>query len=299
LEKAVKCPLFPVKSKVAVPKLKFWNSLIYSETAGKGKTGMKTKRWFIVTLLLLAGMTGLSAQSPSGYDIMKLVDERYAGDTAQYKLTMTLTSGRGAQRVREVSFYFKDYGDTEKTLMFFNSPRDVAGTGYLSFSYDDDRDDDIWLYLPAMKRVRRITGSGKNDSFMGADFTYEDMGSRGLDKDEFSLVGEEGVDGEPCWVVEARAKDRREPYARRVLRVRKDSCFIAAVDYYDRQDRLLKTLRVSGIGQIDGIWTARRMEMTNEQDRHSTVIEMSDIRFNLPLEDDLFAVAGLERGNIR
>jgi outer membrane lipoprotein-sorting protein len=244
-------------------------------------------------------MAGLNAQSPSGYDIMKLVDERYAGDTAQYKLTMTLISGRGAQRVREVSFYFKDYGDTDKTLMFFSSPRDVAGTGYLSFSYDDDRDDDIWLYLPAMKRVRRITGSGKNDSFMGTDFTYEDMGSRNLDKDEFSLRGEERVDGEACWVVEARAKDRRDPYGRRLIRVRKDSYLIAAVDYYDRQDRLLKTLRVSGIGQIDGIWTARKMEMINEQDKHSTIIEMTDIRFNLPLDDSLFAAASLERGNIR
>jgi hypothetical protein len=253
----------------------------------------------MVMVLLLAGAAGLGAQALSGYDVMKLVDEQYAGDTAQYKLTMSLVSGRGARRVREVLFYFKDFGDSDKSLMVFNSPRDVAGTGYLSFSYDDDRDDDIWLYLPAMKRVRRISGSGKNDSFMGTDFTYEDMGSRSLDKDEFSLQGEEGVDGEVCWVVEARAKDRREPYGRRVIWVRKDSFLIAAVDYYDRQDRLLKTLRVSGIGQIDGIWTARKMEMTNELDNHSTVIELSDIRFNLPLDDSLFAAAGLERGTIR
>ncbi|MDR0583296.1 MAG: outer membrane lipoprotein-sorting protein [Treponema sp.] len=260
---------------------------------------MKTKGCFIAVVLLLAGTAGLSAQTPGGYDIMKRADERYTGDTAQYKLTMTLASGRGAPRVREVSYYFKDYGDTEKSLMFFSSPRDVAGTGYLSVSYDDDRDDDIWLYLPAMKRVRRITGSGKNDSFMGTDFTYEDMGSRSLDKDEFSLRGEEAVDGDSCWVVEARAKDSREPYRRRILRVRKDSYIIAAVDYYDRQDRLLKTLRVSGISQIDGIWTAQKMEMTNVQDKHSTVIGMSEIRFNIPLDDSLFAVTSLERGNIR
>ncbi|MDR2313684.1 MAG: outer membrane lipoprotein-sorting protein [Spirochaetaceae bacterium] len=259
---------------------------------------MKTK-CFIAAVLLLAGMAGLTAQGAGGYDIMKRADERYAGDTAQYKLTMTLVSGRGAPRIRELAYYFKDYGDTERILMFFNSPRDVAGTGYLSFSYDDNRDDDIWLYLPAMKRVRRITGSGKNDSFMGTDFTYEDMGRRSLDKDEFSLRGEETVDGSLCWVVEARAKDAREPYGRRVLRVRKDSYVIAGVDYYDRQGRLLKTLRVSGIRQIDGIWTAQKMEMTNVQDKHSTVIEISDIRFNLPLDDSLFAVTGLERGNIR
>jgi hypothetical protein len=212
---------------------------------------------------------------------------------------MTLISGRGAPRIREVSYYFKDYGDTEKILMAFKSPRDVAGTGYLSFSYDDGRDDDIWLYVPAIKRIRRITGSGKNDDFMGTDFTYEDMGSRSLDKDNFTLQGEERIDGEPCWVVEARPKDSRDPYGRRVIRVRKDSSVLNAVDYYDRQNRLLKELRVSGIRQIDGIWTAHKMEMTNIQSRHSTVIEMTDIRFNIPLDESLFAVSSLERENLR
>jgi outer membrane lipoprotein-sorting protein len=256
----------------------------------------------IAASLVIAGQEGLAAQTPvprNGYDIMKLADERYTGDTARYSLAMTLNSGRGAPRVREVSYYYKDYGDTEKSLMVFRNPRDVAGTGYLSFSYDEGQDDDMWLYLPAMKRVRRITGTGKNDDFMGTDFTYEDMGSRGLDKDDFSLRGEEARDGEACWVVEARAKDSKDPYGRRVLWVRKDSHIINAVDYYDRQDRLLKELRVSDIRQIDGIWTAQRMEMTNVQNKHSTLIEMSDIRFNTPLEDSLFTVTNLERGNLR
>jgi outer membrane lipoprotein-sorting protein len=247
---------------------------------------MKANFFFITVtvFLLIAGAVQVSAQTPNGYDVMKLADDRYAGNTAQYKLTMTLESGRGAPRIREVSYYFKDYGDTDKILMIFGSPRDVAGTGYLSFSYDDEsKDDDMWLYLPAMKRVRRITGSGKNDDFMGTDFTYEDMGSRSLGKDTFDLSGEEAVEGEPCWTVEARPKDGKDPYGRRVIWVRKDSYIINAVDYYDRQDRLLKTLRVSGIRQIDGIWTAQKMEMTNVQNRHSTVIEMSDIQFNLPL----------------
>jgi outer membrane lipoprotein-sorting protein len=266
---------------------------------------MKIKRcfaFFSIAALLFAGQERLSAQDsgrPSGYDIMKQAEDRYTGDTAQYNLTMTLESGRGAPRVREVSWYFKDLGDTEKTLMVFKSPRDVAGTKYLSFSYGDNQDDDMWLYLPALKRVRRISGSGKNDDFMGTDFTYEDMGSRGLNKDTFSLRGEETIEGRPCWVVEARAKDSRDPYGRRLMWIRRDSHVINAVDYYDRQDRLLKTLRVSGIRQIDGIWTAQRMEMTNVQNKHSTVIEMSDIRFNAPLDDNLFTVTSLERGNLR
>jgi outer membrane lipoprotein-sorting protein len=265
---------------------------------------VKAKHSFIAAVVFLLAAGAAFAQAPAGtsaYDIMKLADERYTGDTARYNLTMTLDSGRGAPRVREVSWYYKNFGDTDKTLMVFRNPRDVAGTGYLSFSYDDNqndggRDDDMWLYLPAMKRVRRIAGSGKNDSFMGTDFTYEDMGSRGLNKDMFSLRGEEAVDGAACWVVEAKAKDGKGPYGRRVIWVRQDSYIFAAVDFYDRQDRPLKTLRVSGIDQIDGVWTARKMEMTNLRNKHSTIIEMSGISFNVPLEDSLFTVTNLERG---
>ncbi|MDR2747708.1 MAG: outer membrane lipoprotein-sorting protein [Treponema sp.] len=261
---------------------------------------MKAGTGFAFAVLLLFAGGGISAQNPSGYDIMKLAEDRYTGDTAQYKLSMTLSSGRSAPRVREVSYYFKDYGDTEAILMVFRSPRDVAGTAYLSFSYDDEsRDDDIRLYVPAIKRVERISGRRKNDDFMGTDFTYEDMGSRSLGKDDYSLLGEEDVEAEACWVVEARAKDGRDPYGRRIIRVRKDSYVIAGVDYYDRQNRPLKELRVSGIGRINGVWTALKMEMTNLQSKHSTVIEISGVTFNLPLDDGLFEVTNLERGNPR
>jgi hypothetical protein len=236
-----------------------------------------------LVMCFTAGQGKIFAQNPSGFDIMKQVDDRYTGDSAQYNLSMTLISGRSSPRVREITYYYKDYGGTEKVLMVFKSPRDVAGTGYLSFSYDDDsKDDDIWLYLPAMKRTRRITGSGKNDDFMGSDFTYEDMGDRSLGKDTFTLQGEEIIDGRACWVVEARAKDPKDPYGRRIIRVGKDSLVIAAVDYYDRRDRLLKTLRVSGITQIDRIWTAAKMEMTNVQSNHATVIETSEYGLTCP-----------------
>jgi hypothetical protein len=99
-------------------------------------------------------------------------------------------------------------------------------------------------------------------------------------------------------VIEARAKYPKDPYGRRIIRVRKDSLVIAAVDYYNRQNRPLKNLRVSSISQIDGIWTAAKMKMTNVQNNHTTVIEMPEIQFNLPLDDGLFAVTNLERGNL-
>jgi outer membrane lipoprotein-sorting protein len=244
-------------------------------------------------------LAGVSLFAQSAYDIMKMADDRYAGDTAKYTLTMTLVSKRGSPRVRELGYYFKDYGDTAKTAMVFRAPRDVEGTCYLAWSYDSDKDDDTWIYLPGMKRTRRISGSGRNDDFMGSDFSYEDMGERALSKDDFSLKGEETVDGAACWVIEAKAKDSRDPNAVRRIRIRKDNYVVAGIEYYDRQGRLFKRLQVFGIKQVDGIWTASKMEMTNVLNEHSTVIEMKDMVFNAPVDDSLFTVAAMEQGRLR
>jgi outer membrane lipoprotein-sorting protein len=235
----------------------------------------------------------------TAYDIMEKVHDRYMGDTAKYTLAMTLVSRRGSPRVRELGYYFKDYGDTAKTVMVFRSPADVEGTCYLVWSYDDERDDNTWIYLPGMKRTRRISGAGRNDDFMGSDFTYEDIGDRSLSKDDFTLKGEETVDGMACWLIEAKAKDVRDPNAARLISIRKDNYVIVGAEYYDRQGKLLKRLKVSGIRQTEGIWIAEKMEMTNVLNGHSTVIEIKDTAFNTAVDDSLFTVAAMEQGRLR
>jgi outer membrane lipoprotein-sorting protein len=259
------------------------------------------KKFLLAGLLHMLFMiaANVPAFAQTAYDIMEKADDRYMGDTAKYTLTMTLVSKRGSPRIRQLGYYFKDYGDTAKTAMVFRSPRDVEGTCYLAWSYDADRDDDTWIYLPGMKRTRRISGSGRNDEFMGSDFTYEDMGDRGLSKDQFTLKGEETVDGAACWVIEAKAKDPRDPFAVRLIRVRKDNYVVAGTEYYDRQGKLLKRLAVFGIRQVDGIWIASKMEMTNVLNEHSTVIEINDMTFNAAVDDSLFTVAAMEQGRLR
>jgi outer membrane lipoprotein-sorting protein len=230
---------------------------------------------------------------------MKVADDRYMGDTAAYTLTMTLISRRGFSRITELGYYFKDYGNTAKTVVVFRSSKDVEGFCYLVWSHDGGRDDDTWIYLPGMKRTRRISGSGRNDGFMGSDFTYEDMGDRDLSRDDFTLKGEETLDGAVCWLIEAKAKDVKDPNALRLIRIRKDNYVIAGAEYYDRQGKLLKRLTVSRIKKIDGIWIAEKMEMTNVLNEHSTVIEIKDTAFNILLEDSFFTVAAMEQGRLR
>ena len=165
----------------------------------------------IISVLLLTLLFG-TVFAQTGYDIMKKADEVPTPKTSSYTATMTLTDKKGNVRVREVKEMTKDFGDVSKSVIIFTTPKDVVGVGYLMFDYVEKsdgtkQDSDNWLYMPALKKVRRISGSDSGGDFMGTDFTYEDMGDRGLNKDTFTLLGEENVDGTDCYKVEAVSKD--------------------------------------------------------------------------------------------
>lgn len=256
----------------------------------------------------LAGLTilatSLFAQSLTGYDIMKKSDEVPEAKTASFTATMTLTDKKGQNRVREVIEKSKDFGQTKKSVIVFVTPKDVSGVGYLMFDYDEEadgskKDTDSWLYMPAMKKVRRISGSDSGGDFMGTDFTYEDMGDRGLAKDDFTLLGEETVDGIDCYKVQALAKDKKDKNQRRIYWIGKDNFMLYKGEYYDRQDKLQRTLTCSKIEKIDGFWTIGQMLMKNHQKNHQTLLEMKNVSYGIEVDDSLLTVAALEKGRVR
>ncbi len=257
----------------------------------------------VTAVTAAAGAAALSAQELSGYDIMKRADEAESPATKIYTAVMTLTNKKGSTRGREVVCYAKDYGETEKTVIVFRTPKDVAGVSYLLWSYDDadggEKDDDRWLYMPAMKKVRRISGSASGDDFMGTDFTYEDIGGRGLSKDDFEILAEESADGADCWKIECRARDGTEKNPRRIVWIRKDNYLVQKAEFFDRQNNLRRELSCSDITRIDGYWTTRRMLMKNVQTGHSTLLEMKDVKYDAPVDDSIFTVSAIERGAVR
>ena len=264
---------------------------------------MKITKNIACILLLLAGGICM-AEELTGYEIARRAEEVDEGKTSSYTASMTLTNKKGSKRLREVFMRKKDYDDVKKSVIVFTVPKDVAGVSYLSFEYTDAADgskkeSDDWLYMPAMKKVRRISGSGKDDDFMGTDFTYADMGERGLTKDTFNLLGSEDVDGIECWKVEALAKDKSEKTQRRILWYRKDNYLVLKGEFYDRQEKLARKLTCSEIRQIDGIWTTGKMFMENVKTGHSTLLEMKDIQYNQSLDDGIFTVSAIERGTVR
>lgn len=240
------------------------------------------------------------AADMTGRDIMVKVDERPEGQDQRSIMKMTLINKRGQTRERSILIYSKKYGKDGKSLMYFQSPADVKGTGFLSWEYDDpEKEDDQWLYLPALKKPRRISGSSKNDYFMGTDFTYDDMGDRNIDEDLHTLLKEESMDGHKCWVVESKPKDKDYMYSRRVSWIRQDALTAVKVDFYDQKGGLLKVLKTTNIKKQDNIWTPFKMEMEHLQNEHKTIIEMTEVSYNVGLEDSLFRVSTLERGMIK
>jgi len=234
------------------------------------------------------------------------VEERDEGTDEVADLEMVLVNDKGQERNRKVVAYRKDYTDNadgfdKKTVMFFKEPADVKDTGFLSWSYaDPSKDDDQWLYPPALKKVRRISSSKKKDYFMGTDFTYDDMGDRNVDDYTYTHLGTEVIDGVECYHLETLPKDaaiqKKTGYGRGEMWVRPDIWFIVKMKLFNEKKEFLKELTVSDIVQIDNIWTANTLKMVNEEEKHSTVFTFSNKRFNSGLDDEIFSERRLTKG---
>lgn len=241
--------------------------------------------------------TSLFAQSLTGYDIAKRANEIDTSKSASYTSVMALKSKKGATKVREILTKSKEFADSRKSLVVFQSPEEVSGVAYLTFNYNNKgKDTDSWLYTPSMKKVRRINGSSRQDAFMGSDFTYEDMDGRGIDKDDFNLLGEENVDSVDCWKVEAISKNSKEKNPRKVIWFRKDNYIAVKSEFYNKNNELTRKMSVSKISQIDGIWTAGSIYIETTATGHSTLMELKDVHYNTDIDDKIFTVTSMERG---
>ncbi len=276
-----------------------------SVAASAGGTGSR-KSPAAVSGLVLIGLLTLphagSAQAPTGKEIIERNDAMRSVDDEQVELQMQLINKQGQKRERRVSWVLKhDAQRNQKGLIRFTAPPDVRGTSLLSIE-NSDREDDQWLFLPALKKSRRISAASKSDSFVGSDFAYEDLGAEEIDQHDYRLLREDTLDGTAVYVVEATPNNdqrRKESgYSRREIFVRKDNAAIARIDFYDRQKELMKVLRARDIRQVASTktWRAQTIEMANQKTGHTTVIIYGQFIVNKGISDDVFSIRELERG---
>ena len=259
----------------------------------------------VLASLLLSG--AVFAAEKTGREIMQLVKDRDDGNNVVMDMDMILIDAKGNQRERKLRSFRRDAPDNPddaQSIMFFLDPANVKDTGFLTYDYDDsDKDDDQWLYLPALKKVKRIAASDKSGSFMGSDFTYADMSSPDLDDYEYKLMKETEVNGHKVWQILSTPKTEdeieRTGYTRSVLFIRQDNhVLVRSVNWVKKGDRH-KYMDVKELEQIDGIWTTTEMVMTTKKGKeteHSSVMRMSNVKYDQPMEDDLFSQRRLSKG---
>jgi hypothetical protein len=217
------------------------------------------------------------------------------GDYA-VNLEMVLKNRHGEESRRKIRVSSLEVAtDGDKGLTVFDEPADVKGTALLTFSHKR-ADDDQWLYLPALARVKRITSANKSGSFMGSEFAYEDIGSQEVEKYTYKYLRDEVIDGKPCFVMERYPVGTTSGYTREVLWIDQEQYRAWKIEYYDRKQSLLKTLTWSGYRQHLGkFWRADEMFMQNHQTGKSTLLRWSNYRFRVGLKDADFNEASLKR----
>jgi outer membrane lipoprotein-sorting protein len=250
---------------------------------------------------LAASDTANAAPALDGREIMAQVDRRPRGPDQRLRMTWHLREASGRERIRETRSYWRDYRDADarlrsKRLIVFDSPPDVRETALLVWSYREPGvDDDRWIYLPALRKVRRVAGADRSRSFTGSEFNYDDLGDRELDEDTHVLLRSESEAGRELYVVESSARDPDSPYARRLQWIDASNFTVPRIEYYDAHDRLAKVLRIDW-RDVGGVWDWARLVMENVRSGRSTEIEVSEIAHGLGLPDDAFSESALRFG---
>ncbi len=257
---------------------------------------------FRTLFILLLSINSLFAIT--GLEIAQKVHDRDEGDNITSNMIMTLIDKNGHERVRQLKTYTKDKGEDTLKLMFFLTPADVQNTGFLTYDYEDSsKDDDQWLYLPELKKVKRIASSDKSSSFMGSDFTYSDMTSRNVEDYTYKIMKEPVIRGHKTWQMLVTPKTQKTidetGYTKSIVFVRQDNFVIIQALNYIKIGKKLKYMMVTGLEKIDGIWTVTKIQMVTKKGKktlHKTVFEFSDIKYNQDLDESYFSTRTLEVG---
>ena len=254
-----------------------------------------------IWLLILPSLIPLCslAQTPEerGLEIAVEADRRDQGfQDSRADMLMTLRNKQGDESIRYVRVRTLEVeGDGDKSLSIFDKPRDVKGTAFLSFSHPTGIDDQ-WLYLPALKRVKRISSKNKSGPFMGSEFAYEDISSNEVEKYTYRYTGDEVYDGQDSFILERYPVDKNSGYTRQVVWIDKAEYRVLKIEYYDRKDTLLKTLTNHDFKQyLEQYWRAHRMDMLNHQTGKSTRLDWTNYRFRTGLTDRDFDKNTLKR----
>jgi hypothetical protein len=236
--------------------------------------------------------------------IIDKAENRDDGDNRIANMTMIMVDKNKKQRIRQMKTFSKDFGDDIYQTIFFLAPSDVKNTAFLTYDYDDTKkDDDQWLYLPALKKTKRIASSDKSGSFMGSDFTYSDMTKPNPQDYSYTIAKESQVGEHKVWVIVRTPIDEKivneTGYVQSYIFVRQDNFVVIRALHILKDRSKKKYMEVKKLEKIDGIWTSLEIEMKtvkNKKRLHSTILRFDEVKYNQDLQPDFFKVRTIEKG---
>ncbi len=240
----------------------------------------------IVLISLIAGSTLFAM---SGLEIAKKADEVTSGfESSISTMKMVMVNSTGQKTIRDMVGKTLEKEGGDKSMMEFLSPADVKGTKLLTYQHID-KDDDQWLYLPALKRIKRISSRNKTGSFMGSEFSYEDISAQEIDKYTYpGEVKEVPCGDQTCFEGVRIPKDKNSGYTKQVTWIDTKNFLVQKVDYYDRKKALLKTAIFSDYKKIDGVWRVGKIDMKNHQNDKETILIWVDDKIKASLKEKDF-----------
>lgn len=303
--------ILPVMGKLFKPAFLFKNAK--QNDAGNDKSKPTAIAAALVLSVLGAGafVSGGGLEAADSFDelsadeIVANINARAEGEWVSRNLRMELVDKRGKTRNRDTTGYRRYFGSEKRTVIFYNAPRSVKGTGFLTYDYPEaDRDDDQWLYLPALRKIRRISASDRGDYFLGTDFSYEDIKKESKIAAEdytFKRLGHEEVGAHQTILLEAtpRTDDiaKELGYSRVLLRVDPEIWMSRKSEMWDTSGNALKTLVSLDIREVGGIWTTHVLEATNHKTGHFSRFTFSDVNYADEVQPDMFEQRILRRGH--
>ena len=255
------------------------------------------RKFLLLALLLLSPVVMAETPEEKGLAIALETDNRDKGWQDSYaEMKMVLRNRHGKESIRQIRVTNLEVdGDGDKGLTVFDEPRDIKGTAFLSYSHALEPDEQ-WIFLPALKRVKRISSSNKSGPFMGSEFAYEDISSFEIPKYSYLYLRDELFNGMDCYVLELRPQYQHSGYTKSHVWIDKAEFRSQKIDYYDRKDSLLKTQIFSDYQQyLDQYWRAHTMTMQNHQNGKSTTLQWDNFQFKTGLNDGDFKKNDLKR----
>ncbi len=250
------------------------------------------RRLFILSAFICVPLRFLLAQDAR--QIIEEVQRRSRAASRRNEGVLQVIDARG--KVTEKRWQVDQLGSygNSKVVLRFTAPAEVKGVALLVINHPD-RSADQWMWTPAIARERRIALQDRSTRFFGTDFTFEDLEERDAGQFDYKLLGEESVEGQPCWRIQSRPREKKvSQYSSSLLWVRQDIYVLVRLENY-KKDQFVRRLMLGDIERIQGIWTARRWEMADLTRKSRTLLRVENLQYNIPLKGADFTLQSLRR----